>query len=253
MATGSPLSAEHFDEWYANMVASPARDEIKRRHLGLPAHVPSTSLLPWDAIAEVCAELRLSPGQVVLDLACGRGGYGLEVAHRTRARLWGVDFSSEAVRQARELAQQLGRPARFEVGDLTATGLAHASVDAVMCIDAVQFAEPAHAAYEEIRRVLTPGGRAVLTCWAPVDPQDDRLPARLRAVDLRAGLTAAGFIDVVVGDRPDWDAVEHALWQEAAALDPGEDPALRSLHEEGVRVLGYKELSRRVMVTATAG
>jgi SAM-dependent methyltransferase len=250
MSTGPPLSAEYFDQWYANMVASPAKDEIVGRHLGLPAGMLSTSLLTWDAIAEVNAALRLSPGQVLLDLACGRGGYGLEVAYRSGTHLVGVDFSAEAVRQAREHAKRLGRVARFRVGDLIATGLADASVNAVMCIDAVQFAEPADAAYREIRRVLAPAGRAVLTCWEPVDRHDDRLPDRMRGVDLRAGLTGAGFVDVVVDERPDWQAVEHAMWLEAAALDPGTDPALRALHEEGVRVLEVGHLLRRVIASA---
>jgi len=252
MSTGSRPSAEDFDQWYANMVVSPAKDEIVQRHLGLPAHMLSTSLLTWGAIGEVTAALRLSVGQVVLDLACGRGGYGLEVAQRCGAHLWGVDFSIEAVRQAREYAQHLGRPGRFQVGDLTATGLADASVNAVMCIDAVQFAEPSDAVYGEVRRVLIPGGRVVLTCWEPVNPQDARLPDRLRAVDLRTGLTAAGFTDITVEDRPDWQAVEHGLWLEAAGLDAGEDLALRALHEEALRALDFERLSRRVMASATA-
>jgi SAM-dependent methyltransferase len=145
----------------------------------------------------------------------------------------------------------LGRVARFEVGELTATGLDAASVGAVMCIDAVQFAQPQPTVYREIRRVLVPGGRVVLTCWEPVDPQDNRLPERLRAVDLRAGLTAAGFVEIEVEERPDWQAAEHAMWEEAAALDPGADAALRSFHDEGVRVLEFDRLSRRVMASAT--
>jgi len=36
------------------------------------------------------------------------------------------------------------------------------------------------------------------------------------------------------------------MWEEAAALDPGEDPALRSLHDEGVRALPTFDLVRRV-------
>jgi SAM-dependent methyltransferase len=252
MGTQSPPSADFFDQWYANMIESPAKDEIVQRHLGLPAHVLSTSLLTWDAIADVTAALRLSRGQVVVDLACGRGGYGLEVARRSGAQLVGVDFSREAVRQAGQHAQRLGRVARFEVGDLTATGLDTASVDAVMCIDAVQFAEPLDAVYREVHRVLVPGGRAVLTCWEPVEPQDRCLPERLRAIDLRAGLATAGFVEIEVDERPDWQAVEHAMWQEAAALDPGPDMALCSFHDEGVRVLAFDHLFRRVMASATA-
>ncbi|GAB1646665.1 hypothetical protein KRMM14A1259_70880 [Krasilnikovia sp. MM14-A1259] len=246
------MSAEYFDEWYTDMVASAVKDEIVRRHLGLPAHLLSTSLLSWEAVGEVAAALRLSPGQVLVDLACGRGGYGLEVAYRGGADLVGVDFSAEAVRQAHEYAERLGRVARFHVGELTATGLADASVDAVMCIDAVQFAEPVDAVYREIRRVLAPAGRVVLTGWEPVDRRDERVPDRLRSVDLRAGLTGAGFVDVAVEERPRWQAVEDALWQEAVALDPGADPALRALHDEGVRVLGFGHRIRRVIACATA-
>ncbi|HEY8471998.1 MAG TPA: class I SAM-dependent methyltransferase [Natronosporangium sp.] len=234
------------------MTQSAAKDEIMQRHLGLPAHVLSTSLLTWDGIAEVVARLRLSPGQTLLDLACGRAGYGLEVAHRTGARLVGVDFSREALRQAGQLALRLGREVRFEVGELAATGLDAESVDAVICIDAIHFAAPQSAAFHEIRRILAPGGRVVLTCWEPIDPSDNRVPERLRTVDLRAGLTAAGFVEIEVEERPDWHAVEHAMWREAAALDPGDDAALRSFHDEGVRVLEFGPLTRRVIASATA-
>ncbi len=235
------------------MAGSPVKDEIARRHLGLPAHVLSTSLLTGVGIADVVAALRLCSGQTVLDLECGRGGYGLEVAARTGAQLVGVDFSREAVGQAREQAQRLGRQATFEIGELTGTGLSVGSVEAVMCVDAIQFAQPPEAAYREMSRVLVPGGRAVLTCWEPLDVADERVPARLRGVDLGAGLQVAGFVEIEVVERPDWFAIELALWQEAAALDPGTDLALRSFHEEGVRVLERADRLRRVMATATAG
>jgi SAM-dependent methyltransferase len=185
-------------------------------------------------------------------VACGRGGYGLEVGARTGARLVGVDFSAEALCQAREQALRLGAEADFRIGDLAATGLDAGSADAVLCVDAIHFAPQSDAAYGEIRRVLAPGGRAVLTCWEPLDWDDDRLPERLRRVGLGAGLTAAGFGDVEVCDRPGWRACERAMWEEAAVLDPGDDPALRSFHDEGVRSLEIFDLVRRVIATASA-
>ena len=244
--------AEYFDGWYADMTGSPAKDEIQQRHLGLPPHLLSTSLLGWDGIAETVEGLRLSPGGTLVDLACGRGGYGLEIAGRTGTRLVGVDFSAEAVRQARENAQRLGATAEFRVGDLAATGLGTGSADAVLCVDAIHFAPQPDAVYREIHRVLTSGGRAVLTCWEPLDRDDERVPERLRRTDLGAGLTAAGFSSVEVRDPPGWRAREDAMWKEAAALDPGDDPALRSFHQEGVRSRELFGLVRRVMATATA-
>ena len=89
-----PGSAAYFDNWYADMTTSPLQDEIQQRHLGLPPHLLSSSLLPWDGIAEVVAALRLSDGGTLVDLACGRGGYGLEIASRTGARLARVDLAA---------------------------------------------------------------------------------------------------------------------------------------------------------------
>ena len=244
--------AAYFDQWYADMRHSPVKDDVERRHLGLPAHLQSTGMLTWDGLADVTDALRLSPGDVLLDLACGRGGYGLEVALRTGARLVGVDFSAEAVRQAAGQAHALGRPADFRVGTLQATGLEDASVDAVMVVDSIQFAEDPPQAYAELARVLRPGGRAVLTCWEVVDRDDETQPERLRAVDLRGGLDAAGLTDVLVVERADWRLSERAMWEEAVTLDPGDDPALRSFHDEGVRSLEHHDARRRVLATATA-
>ncbi len=42
------------------------------------------------------------------------------------------------------------------------------------------------------------------------------------------------------------------MWQEAVALDPGDDPALLSFHDEAVRSLENSTALRRVMATATA-
>jgi hypothetical protein len=67
--------AEYFDGWYADMTASPVMDDIQQRHLGLPPHLLSTSLLGWDGIAEAVAGLRLFPGGMLVDLAWAVTGW----------------------------------------------------------------------------------------------------------------------------------------------------------------------------------
>ena len=234
------------------MAASPQVAEIMNRNLGLPPDAQA-GIVPAAAIGEIAAELRLKPGDVLLDLACGRGWYGLEITARAGARLIGVDFSAEAVRQAGEQAGTRHRDdAEFRTGDLTASGLPDHSVNAVVCTDSIQFPDRREAAFRELRRVLVPGGRAVVTSWEAAEPGDERLPERLRRLDLGTGFRAAGFIDVEVTDRPHWLACERSVWQEAVALDPGGDPALRSFHDEGVRSLEYSSAIRRVMASATA-
>ena len=136
------------------------------------------------------------------------------------------------------------------MGDLVATGLADGAADSVVVIDAIQFPLDPAAAYREIARILRPGGRVVLTCWEAVDHEDQAVAEQLRKVDLQCGLEGAGFVDIQVRERPEWRVAERAMWAEAAALDPGDDPALSSFHDEGVRVLPTFDRARRVMATA---
>ncbi|HVT68908.1 MAG TPA: methyltransferase domain-containing protein [Trebonia sp.] len=244
-------SAENFDAWYANQAATPAVADIMNRHLGFPPPMRA-GVVPAEAIPELSAELRLSRGGTLADLACGRGAYGLLVAQRTGASLIGVDFSAQALAEAREQAARLGTDdADFRLGDLTATGLPAASAQAALCTDAIQFPDEPGTAYGEIARILKPGGRVALTCWESVGGDDERVPPRIRRVSLAQDLRQAGFTDIEVRERPSWFAREHAMWEEAVATDPGDDPALRSLHDEGVRSLEWGPLFRRVLAVAT--
>jgi SAM-dependent methyltransferase len=253
MTTPKPRSPEYFDGWYADKADTTQVAEIMNRHMGLPPDAQAGSV-PSMAISEIVEALRLQPDDVLLDLACGRGWYGLEVAARAGARLIGVDFSAEAVRQAADQARARGSDAEFMVGELTASGLPDRSVNAVLCTDSIQFPDEPAAAYRELRRVLVPGGRVVLTSWEPALRGDERLSERMRRVDLGAGLRGAGFVDVEVMDRPQWLECERAMWDEAIALDPEAGPALRSFHDEGVRSLKNLDrgLYRRAMASATA-
>ncbi|MFJ7216360.1 SAM-dependent methyltransferase [Amycolatopsis sp. NPDC098790] len=242
-----------FDRWYADRVESPVADELVRRVLGLPPDLQSTSLLTGAGLDQVVAALGLRAGQVLLDLACGRGGYGLEIARRTGCRVVGLDFSRVAIDHAQLRAQTLGLADRagFRVGELTRTGLGPASVDAVLVVDSIQFAEPTLDALLECRRVLRPGGRVVVTCWEAADAGDERVSPRLRQLDLRRQLPRAGFVDVEVTDEPAWHLAEQTLWQEALAVDAGEDPAVRSMQEEARRVLATFDRMRRVLARAS--
>jgi ubiquinone/menaquinone biosynthesis C-methylase UbiE len=246
-----PRSPEYFDGWYADQAATSAVSEIMNRHMGFPPDTRA-GVIAAEAIPELTEELRLRPGSTLFDLACGRGAYGLLIARKAGTSLIGVDFSAQALTEAREQAVRMGvSDASFRIGELTATGLPDASAEAVLCTDAIQFPDEPASAYDEIRRVLKPGGRVVLTCWEPLDRNDERLSLRVRQANLGAGLRQAGFMDVEVRDRPSWLAREHALWQETVTLDPGDDPALRSLHAEGVKSLQWTALLRRVLAVAT--
>jgi SAM-dependent methyltransferase len=222
-------NAGEFDRWYAQMGRSGLRDQIARRALGLPSDMDASGLLPWAAVTEVAAALNLAPGQLLVDLGCGRGGYGLEIARQTGARLLGLDFSPVAVTAAasRAASADIAGPAAFCVGE-------H--------LDALR----------ECRRMLAAGGRLVVTTWEATNLADQRLPQWARRIDLMRDLTAAGFEQVDVAEKLAWREAERDLWESAIQADAAGDPAIESLHEEARRALDLFDSSRRVCATAIA-
>ena len=252
---GSARDSAFFDRWYTELQVSPVRDTIVARCLGAPdEYVGTTGVLVWEALDEIAAGLRLEPGAVLADVACGRGGYGIELARRCEGRLYGVDFSAVALKLAEMAAGQHLEDGRadFSLGLLTATNLAENSVDALICTDAVQFAEPASAALAEFGRVLKSGGRLALTPWKPIRP-NPRLPESLRSLDLRGDLARLGFSEIVVARRERWRAAERAMFEEAMATPPDADnPVLAALQYEAKRSLEEFDSLQRIIVFATA-
>lgn len=215
-------------------------------------------MLSWAGLTEVTAALNLAPGQLLVDLGCGRGGYGLEIARQTGARLLGLDFSPVAVAAAASAAASaaagadIAGPAAFCLGNITATGIGTNAADAVVCIETIMFADTPLDMLRECRRILAAGGRLVLTCWEAANPADERHPQWARRLDLRRDLTNAGFEQVDIASKPAWREAERNVYESAIAADAAGDPAIESLQEEARRGLELFDSSRRVCVTATA-
>lgn len=248
------MTADYFDQWFADIAESPDRQRLFSESLGVPPEVGPSNTVPLTGLREVATALALEPGAVLVDIACGRGGPGMWISRETGADLTGIDFSAEAIAQASQRRKLFGLESRatFAIGSFNATGLSAGIADAVMCIDAFQFSRDRDAAAQEIRRILRRGGRVVMTCWEPLDRSDEALPERLRTLDIAATLQAAGFGSVRVEDKAEWLEAERVLWETARDMDPGDDPAMQSTVAEATRSLETFGRNRRVMVTALA-
>ncbi|MBM6405637.1 class I SAM-dependent methyltransferase [Phycicoccus sp. CSK15P-2] len=241
-------TSDGFAQWYADMGATADKDQLWSRLLGLPPHLVSSSLVTGTLLDEIEASLALGPDDVLVELACGRAGYGLELAARSGCRLVAVDFAAPAIEQARGNAAALGLDgvAELHVADMTETGLPAAVGTALICLDAVQFPDDFMATFGEARRLLRAGSTAIFTCWEAPGRNVGAFPERLRRVDVGAGMSNAGFTDVDVAFRPDLRELELAAWRTVAQLPPSDDPAMAALQEEAADVLA-RPVAERVI------
>ena len=108
----------------------------------------------------------LNPGETVLNLACGAGSDALIAARRVGAagRVIGVESSQSMRTCARIAVKASGLAARVEIrdGHSEALPVPDGSIDLVIANGAVRLAAERTRVFEEIRRVLRPGGRLYL-------------------------------------------------------------------------------------------
>lgn len=113
---------------------------------------------------EFLQERPITPGDRVLDVACGAGQLAIPAA-RAGARVTGIDIAENWIAQAKARAAAEGLDARFDVGDVEAMPYGDASFDAVLSLIGAMFAPRPDRAAAELLRVTRPGGIIVMGNW----------------------------------------------------------------------------------------
>jgi arsenite methyltransferase len=131
---------------------------VGRRYAAL---APGRDSLSCGGALELAAP---QPGEQLVDLGCGRGGDVLRAAALVgpEGLAVGVDASEAMLAVARERAAAVPR-ARFVCGQLSAVPLPAARADVVVSNCAINHAPDKAAVYREVRRLLRPGGRCVVS------------------------------------------------------------------------------------------
>lgn len=111
-----------------------------------------------------------TPESSILDLGCGSGPVTAAL-RRDGRRVVGCDYSLDMLRLAgARVASGGGAPGGFVQGDSEQLPIATASVDVVVCLGVLSYVLDYRSVLREIRRVLTPGGRLVISTrntWNP--------------------------------------------------------------------------------------
>ncbi|MHC5905157.1 SAM-dependent methyltransferase [Streptomyces sp. S6] len=189
-----------------------------------------------DRLTDVMTDrLRIGAGSRVLDVGCGVGAPALRIARRTGAGVTGISVSREQVERADRSARDAALTGRvvFQQADAMRQPYADATFDAAFALESMPHMPDRAQALREVRRVLRPGGRLVLTDFfrRPAHTGDtgalctemgstlaelDGYPALLRA----AGLEFVELLDISDETVPRSFAL---LAERARALDLADD------------------------------
>lgn len=208
-------------------------DDYARHRAGFPPRL-------FDRLS---AERVVRPGMRLLDLGCGTGSLARGFARRG-LRVTGLDVSAELIAAARALDREAGVEIRYIEGAAEATGEPAESFDVVTAGQCWHWFERDRAA-AEVRRLLVPGGHAVIAHfdWVPlpgnvVDATERLIRAHNPAWAMHGGtgihprwladLSRAGFLDLETFSFDVEVGYAHAGWRGrirasagiSASLDP---------------------------------
>jgi SAM-dependent methyltransferase len=251
----APPGARTFDEARYRPVFARQRDSRILREIWRSAYgdestdeLEPLSFVTMTDLRWIAREARVAPGELLVDLGCGRGGPTLWLARELGVEALGIDVVPEAVEEATRRRSDFGVEERvaFRVGTFADTGLQTASCSAVTSVDAFWMVLDKAAAAQEVARVLRPGGRFVMTTWEP-EHQDH--------VEL---LEDAGFEVLLAEEPPGWHEPQLAVYRgilarEGALREELGDEAADVLVAEAREAPAALERERRLRVAAAAG
>ena len=152
--------------------------------------------------------LGITHGDRVLDVACGPGNFTREFARAAGEDGIAIGIDASPTMLARGAADnarsELGVVALIR-GDATALPLADAAIDCASCFAALHLFSDPHAALDEMRRVLAPGGRiAIMTSVRrqvtvrPMKPVVERLSGMrvFEPGEITGALAERGFVEI---------------------------------------------------------
>lgn len=196
---------------------------------------PLSTAEPWDLVATAYADealghfliyaaeaLRLAdlpPTARVLDVAAGPGTVAV-MAAQAGARVTAIDISEAMLTRLYARAEAAGVASAIEIhhGDAQTLPFARGAFDAAFSMFGLMFFPDRHLGLTEVKRVLAPGGRAIISSWVPfAGPFGELMKAVSEVIpeiplggkpplgspeDMRGELEAAGFRDVRVETVP---------------------------------------------------
>ena len=193
--------------------ASDSRREVRETYDRIAGHFSATREYPWP---EVEAFLRDAPETTVaLDLGCGNGRHA-ELLAETADRVVGADVSRGLLGEARDRADERGFALDLVQADAAALPLDDATVGVAVYVATLHHLPSGTArvrSLDELARVLTPDGRALVSAWSTVHDRFDREESFDTTVEwtLPGGETVPRFYHVYAPEDFETDVADSEL------------------------------------------
>ncbi|MCP3922148.1 MAG: methyltransferase domain-containing protein [Desulfobacterales bacterium] len=158
-----------FDHWYKGQKKSQALQDIYAEVYGTDYNeeIEPGGYIGMGELKYIADHLCIENGQSLIDLGCGRGGPGMWIARETKCSLTGVDISAVGIDHCKKRAIDfdLNGQTNFYVGDICRTEKSDSSYDGAISIDTLVLVSDKLAAIKEVKRILKPNARFILTSW----------------------------------------------------------------------------------------
>jgi ubiquinone/menaquinone biosynthesis C-methylase UbiE len=176
----------------------------------------ASAFLPWARALTELAEIR--EGDRVLDVACGTGIVARQAAEMAGARgnVVGLDVNEDMLNVARRVSASIRPAIEWRLGNATELPFGDESFDAVCCEQALQFFSNPVTALAEMRRVMSPSGRAAVSVCRPIEHS----PAYVELARLLDRFVSEKAGAMMRSPFSRWTAPElRGLFQEAGFVD----------------------------------
>lgn len=204
----------YYQKFYTAAAQSAAHSELCRRAFG--QDLTQEGQTDMASLNIALAALPLKTGGRVLDLGCGAGAIAEYVSDQSGARLFGLDYSANAIAAAE--ARTAGKSDRmtFRVANFNDLLPEPGAYDAILSLDTLYWASDLENVLGVLARSLAPGGRMALFMNHHIDAGAPAGQLTATQSDLGKAVAALGLTARIV----DFSANLGAFWERnyAAAL-----------------------------------
>jgi ubiquinone/menaquinone biosynthesis C-methylase UbiE len=181
-----------YQEYFAEAPCSPAYarfcEQLYGRYL---CQAGFSDMAQFQALLDT---VRLGPNSRALDLGCGVGLIAEYISDVTGARVWGLDYSPEAIAQAQARTREKEQRLSFQLGNLDDLPYPPRAFDTLIAIDTLYMPNDLDHTLAQMQELLVPGGQMALfyqhMLWSA---QDSRETLRAEQTPLGQALQAAGL------------------------------------------------------------